>query len=183
MGAIVLWPRQSNTGEVTKTIVVDGQQRLTTLQLLIKATQGVFQQLNDDARFNRLRDLTENSDSHLGEDPDNNKAKIRQSNLVDQTAFREVITLISSVKPQDPRSITKAYQYFNGKVDEWLSEAETPEEKVRRADALEEALSESLLTAVIDLDDDEEPHIIFETLNARGETLRQSDLVKNTRHV
>ena len=180
MGAIVLWPRQSNTGEVTKTIVVDGQQRLTTLQLLIKATQGVFQQLNDDARFNRLRDLTENSDSHLGEDPDNNKAKIRQSNLVDQTAFREVITLISSVKPQDPRSITKAYQYFNGKVDEWLSEAETPEEKVRRADALEEALSESLLTAVIDLDDDEEPHIIFETLNARGETLRQSDLVKNT---
>ena len=180
MGAIVLWPRQSNTGEVTKTIVVDGQQRLTTLQLLIKATQGVFQQLNDDARFNRLRDLTENSDSHLGEDPDNNKAKIRQSNLVDQTAFREVITLMSSVKPQDPRPITKAYQYFNGKVDEWLSKAETPEEKVRRADALEDALSESLLTAVIDLDDDEEPHIIFETLNARGETLRQSDLVKNT---
>ena len=36
------------------------------------------------------------------------------------------------------------------------------------------------MIATIDLDDDEEPHIIFETLNARGETLRQSDLVKNT---
>ena len=180
MGAIVLWPRKSSTGEVDKTIVVDGQQRLTTLQLLIKATQGAFQQLNDEARFNRLRELTENSDSHLGEDPDNNRTKIRQSNLVDQTAFRNAITVTYLNEQGDPRSITRAFQYFKGKVDQWLSDSETPEERARRADALEDALNESLKIAVIDLDDDEEPHTIFETLNARGETLRQSDLVKNT---
>ena len=34
--------------------------------------------------------------------------------------------------------------------------------------------------AVIDLDQDEKPHIIFETLNARSEQLKQSDLIKNT---
>ena len=34
--------------------------------------------------------------------------------------------------------------------------------------------------AVIDLDEGEKPHIIFETLNARGEPLKESDLVKNT---
>ncbi len=34
--------------------------------------------------------------------------------------------------------------------------------------------------AVIDLDTEEKPHIIFETLNARGEPLLQSDLIKNT---
>ncbi len=179
MGAIVLQHRQSKTGEVTKRIVVDGQQRLTTLQLLIKATQGAFEQLNDDARFNRLRELTENSESHLGEDPDN-QTKIRQSNRNDQRAFQEAIrvTFIDSDGAYWP--ITKAYHYFKGKVEEWISESETPEEIVRRADALEEALAQHLLIAVIDLDDDEEPHIIFETLNARGETLRQSDLVKNT---
>ena len=179
MGAIVLQHRQSKTGEVTKRIVVDGQQRLTTLQLLIKATQGAFEQLDDDARFNRLRELTENGESHIGEDPDN-QTKIRQSNRNDQKAFQEAIrvTFIDSDGAYWP--ITKAFQYFKGKVDKWLAEAETPEEKVRRADALEEALAQHLLIAVIDLDDDEEPHIIFETLNARGETLRQSDLVKNT---
>ncbi|MDE0634177.1 MAG: DUF262 domain-containing protein [Caldilineaceae bacterium] len=42
MGAIVLQHRQSPTGEVTKRLVIDGQQRLTTLQLLIRATQLVF---------------------------------------------------------------------------------------------------------------------------------------------
>ena len=179
MGAIVLQHRQSKTGEVTKRLVVDGQQRLTTLQLLIKATQGAFEQLNDQARLDRLKDLTENSESHLGGDPDN-QTKIRQSNRNDQRAFQEAIrvTFIDSQGAYWP--ITKAFQYFKGKVDRWLSEADTPEEKARRADALEEALGQHLLIAVIDLDDDEEPHIIFETLNARGETLRQSDLVKNT---
>ncbi len=179
MGAIVLQHRQSKTGEVTKKIVVDGQQRLTTLQLLIKAAQGAFEQLNDQARLDRLKDLTENSESHWGGDT-NNQTKIRQSNLNDQRVFQEAIrvTFIDSQGILLP--ITKAYHYFKGQVDGWLSEAQTPEEKVSRADALEEALSHHLLIAVIDLDDDEEPHIIFETLNARGETLRQSDLVKNT---
>ena len=37
MGAIVLQNQDSGTGEVVKRIVVDGQQRLTTLQLLIRA--------------------------------------------------------------------------------------------------------------------------------------------------
>ncbi len=178
MGAIVLQHRQSKTGEVTKRLVVDGQQRLTTLQLLIKATQGAFEQLNDQARLDRLKDLTENNDSHLGGDSDN-QTKIRQANRNDQKAFQEAIrvTFIDNQGAYWP--ITRAFQYFKGKVDGWLSEAETPEEKVRRADSLEEALAQHLLIAVIDLDDDEEPHIIFETLNARGETLRQSDLVKN----
>lgn len=179
MGAIVLQHRQSKTGEVTKRIVVDGQQRLTTLQLLIKATQGAFEQLNDQARLDRLKDLTENSESCLGGDPDN-QTKIRQSNRNDQRSFQDAIRVTFLNGGGGLRPITKAFQYFKGKVDEWLSEAKTPEEKVRRADALEEALGQYLLIAVIDLDDDEEPHIIFETLNARGETLRQSDLVKNT---
>ena len=179
MGAIVLQHRQSQTGEVTKRLVVDGQQRLTTLQLLIKATQLVFQQFNDEARYARLRDLTENNESHLGDDP-NNQTKIRQSNINDQRAFQEVIRVTFIDNEGGFWPITKAFQYFKEKVEGWLSEADTPEERVRRSDALEEALAQSLLIAVIDLEDDEEPHIIFETLNARGEILKQSDLVKNT---
>jgi hypothetical protein len=45
--------------------------------------------------------------------------------------------------------------------------------------ALEETLTKYMQTAAIDLDEDEQPHIIFETLNARGEPLKQSDLIKN----
>ncbi len=179
MGAIVLQHRESNTGEVTKRLVVDGQQRLTTLQLLIKATQLVFRQLDDESRFNRLRALTQNSEDHFGGDP-NNETKIRQSNTNDQSDFQQAIRVTVLDDRGNLRPITQSFRYFKGKVEEWLAEADSPEERVQRSDALEEALRESLLIAVIDLEDDEEPHIIFETLNARGEELKQSDLVKNT---
>lgn len=177
MGAIVLQHRPSATGEVTKRLVVDGQQRLTTLQLLIKAVQLVFLRLNDEERFENLRDLTENSESHFAGDP-NNQTKIRQSNANDQRAFQEAIrvTFLDAQGAHWP--ITKAFRYFEEKAEEWLHEA--PEATERRAEALEKAFAQHLLIAVIDLDEDEEPHIIFETLNARGEVLRQSDLVKNT---
>ena len=39
MGAIVLQQQSSSVGEVTKRLVIDGQQRLTTLQLLLRATK------------------------------------------------------------------------------------------------------------------------------------------------
>lgn len=176
MGAIVLQHRSSNTGEVTKRLVVDGQQRLTTLQLLIKATQQAFQQLDDMDRVKRLQDLTENPQSNWGNDP-NNETKIRQSNLNDQRAFQEAIRITFLDDQGNYWPITKSYRFFKEKAESWLQDGD---EIAARADALEEALTKYLQFAVIDLDDDEKPHVIFETLNARGEPLTQSDLIKNT---
>ncbi len=76
LGAIVLFPQTSPTGEVQKRIVVDGQQRLTSLQLLIKAAEEAFLTRNDTPRAARLRKLTKNDESNLGSDP-NNDTKIR----------------------------------------------------------------------------------------------------------
>ena len=75
-------------------------------------------------------------------------------------------------------AISNAYSYFKAETNRWLNG--DPESRAVRADALEEALTEHLQIAVINLDQNEKPHIIFETLNARGEPLKQSDLVKNT---
>ena len=176
MGAIVLQLQQSNTGEVTKRLVIDGQQRLTTLQLLIKATEQVFQSQDDTIRATRLSKLITNQESHWGAD-NSNETKIRQSNSDDRRAFRAAITNHRSFDRGESLAISKAHRYFRIAVEDWLlgrSEYKT------RADALEEALTKYLQTAVIDLDQDEKPHIIFETLNARGESLTQSDLIKNT---
>ena len=176
LGAIVLQHRKSSTGEVTKRLVVDGQQRLTTLQLLIKAAQQVFQQFNYTDRVIRLQVLTENHESHWGNDSDN-ETKIRQSNRNDQKAFQEAIRVTFLDANGNYWPITRAFKFFKDKVDTWL---ENGDDVSDRADALEETLTKYLQIAVIDLDEDEEPHVIFETLNTRGEPLKQSDLVKNT---
>ena len=76
------------------------------------------------------------------------------------------------------RLITKGYKYFRDTVDAWIEE--DPLNRQSRANALEQTLTSLLQIAAIELDEHEKPHIIFETLNARGEPLTQSDLVKNT---
>ena len=176
MGAIVLQPRGHATGEVAKSLVVDGQQRLTTLQLLIRATQEGFQSVNETVRAERLARLTLNSRNYWADDPDN-ETKIRQSNQNDQKAFQEAIR--DSGDDHGPmRAIGEAYHYFKGVVTEWLNEL--PSDRVARAEALEQTLTKHLQVAAIDLDEREKPHFIFGVLNTRAETLAQSDLVKNT---
>ncbi len=176
MGAIVLQSQESGTGVVVKRIVVDGQQRLTTLQLLIRATQDAFQSLNEIERANRLSELTQNAEDHWGGDSDN-QTKIRQSNLNDQRAFQEAIR--NSGNGQGSlRAIGEAFQYFKEVVAEWLNEE--PATRNARCDTLEEVLTQKLQVAAIDLDEGEKPHFIFAVLNTRAEPLKESDHIKNT---
>ncbi len=176
MGAIVLQPQSSNTGEVKKILVVDGQQRLTTLQLLIKAIEEAFLNRNDSERSARLRKFTKNSETHLAGDPDND-TKIRQSNQNDQTDFQRVMRNTSSVS--SPRSaIGEAARFFQDEATKWLGNS--PHEYPSKAEALERTVTELIQVAAIDLDPDEQPHVIFQTLNERGEQLTQSDRIKNT---
>ena len=176
MGAIVLQLQSAKSGHVVKRIVVDGQQRLTTLQLLIRAAQQSFQNLNDTQRATRMSQLTLNSDQEQGRAADDD-TKVRQSNANDLQSFQDVMRGLSETsKPL--RSIGKAYQFFTQAIETWLNEE--PANRDARADALETVLTEYLQLATVDLDEGERPHFIFSVLNARAEPLKESDHIKNT---
>ena len=98
--------------------------------------------------------------------------------LVSYTRFVELIP--SALNPLGSYLLSRFGQTRGVafKVETWLNDGNG--DRVHKSDALEDALARYLEIAVIDLDSDEKPHIIFETLNARGEPLKQSDLVKNT---
>ena len=177
MGAIVLQRQSNNSSEVEKRLVVDGQQRLTTLQLLIRAMQEAFANLDNEEGKTRLSDLTTNARSYWGGNEEN-LTKILQSNMNDQRTFQSTIRDGDRDNTSYNSGIRGAYWYFRDAVTNWLDEE--PESRIERMNALEETLTKHMETAAIDLNEDEQPHIIFETLNARGEPLKQSDLVKNT---
>ena len=176
MGAIVLQLQSAKSGRVVKRIVVDGQQRLTTLQLLIRAAQESFQNLDYTDRSQRLSKLTLNDDEDQGGDSDSD-TKVRQSNVNDLHSFQDAIRGLSDAsKPF--RSIGEAYQYFTEAITDWLNEQ--PAKRNARACALETTLTQYLQLATVDLDEGEKPHFIFSILNARAEPLKESDHIKNT---
>ena len=70
----------------------------------------------------------------------------------------------------------QAHEFFKEQIGGWLDESGTPQ---ARAEALEVALAGRLQMVVIDLEHNDDPHVIFETLNSRGTPLLDSDLVKN----
>lgn len=175
MGAIVLQGKDDEKafGEARQVLVVDGQQRLTTLQLLLKATQNAFQESPINTRkFKNLDKLLFNDQKRTGNDP-YNETKIRQTNRLDQADFQKVMR--DSITPGQSRAITKAYEYFHENVYEWVNRHANVD---ARATALHDALVKQLKMAAIILDTREKPHIIFEILNTRGEPLKQADLVK-----
>ena len=72
--------------------------------------------------------------------------------------------------------IVQAHDYFREQITEWLDASDSLTEA---AEALEAVLARLLQMVVIDLGHNDDPHVIFETLNARGTPLLDSDLVKN----
>ncbi len=73
--------------------------------------------------------------------------------------------------------IADCYAFFNDAVVDYLRKSEDRHE---RCQDLLNTLEKKMETAALLLDPSEQPNVVFETLNARAERLKQSELVKNT---
>ena len=178
MGAIVLQQMPFPSGTIERRIVVDGQQRLTTLQLLIDAIQEVLEDRGHSAPAKRLARLVANGEEYCDGDPD--QAFKVWPTVVDRVAFRHAMSNDLSVTDYAASRIVKAHQYFKDQTGRWLDGfLDDPGRRDEAAKALDETLRTKLEIVVIDLGSSDDPHVIFETLNARGTPLLQSDMVKN----
>ncbi len=185
MGAIVLDQLAKPTGHIEVRLVVDGQQRLTTIQLLLTAFRDACAELGFDKYKLALEKLTTNEDP-LSEEPDET-FKVWPTNA-DQEDFRQVMQASSAeilckrygksgVVRSLGRPILDAYLYFQREVLEWIGQDEGSAKQ--RLEALYESVRQGLRLVVIDLGAEDDAQLIFETLNARGTPLLPSDLVKN----
>jgi hypothetical protein len=182
LGAIVLEQVPTGAGEVEQRLVIDGQQRLTTAQIILEAFHDVCGTLGADKPRAALAKMTRIEDPMLQADVPQFKV---WPTTVDQEAFRlimeagskgEVITAIKKQKQLRNKPVVAGYLFFSEVMAEWLSADENPEPRIT---ALLSALRDHLRFVVIDLQDDDDAQLIFETLNARGTPLLPTDLVKN----
>jgi hypothetical protein len=177
LGAVVLEQIPVGAGMIDVRSVIDGQQRLTTLQLFLDAAHDVAKEFDDpSAKF--FSKLTQNDPDLVRTTADH--YKVWPTNL-DQEAFR--LTLEQDNDPHPPQAdvthttIWLAHEYFCDALREWL--ADDGDAVADQLDALRTTLWRLIKLVVIDLEPNDNAQVIFETLNARGTPLLASDLVKN----
>ena len=173
LGAVVTQTSGAGMGLIARHALIDGQQRLTTLQLVLDATAAELSAAGLSQHAARLTTLTHN-DSSYGEGIE--ALKLQHKND-DRAPFVEVMLAEPPIDYEElpEAQIVKAHEYFAGRVRDWLGE----EPDAARADALTGALTMGLQIVVISLNEQENSQEIFETLNARGTPLTAADLIKN----
>ena len=180
MGYLVLQSEDEKTFDV-----IDGQQRLTTLTLIVLAA------------LKNLKRLVEEKSN-----PENNQQRMEQ---IRQTyiGYLDPVTLVSRTKlalnrnndnyfqtylvplghlPQrgfraSEHSLRKAFDWLEKRVREYAKKA-NGDEGVALA-SLVETMSDRLFFTVISVTDELNAFKVFETLNARGVRLSSTDLLKN----
>lgn len=172
LGAVVL--KETDSDVLYSLEIIDGQQRLITLQILITACREVARVKGFDRQSRIFGKMTLNDEDVVANFPERYQVKVWPTN-VDRESFLAVIQT-KDTGPYKKLLITRAYHFFYEQICKWLNESDNQEVAL---DTLQTVLRSLFSIVVIKLEENDNPQVIFETLNARGTPLRASDLIKN----
>lgn len=160
LGAVVFDETPYLSSNLETRQVIDGQQRLTTLQLFLYAARLSAAALDHERSVRLLSKFLENDEDLFdsGQHPDH-QYKVWPTNA-DRDQFRAVM----SGQATDG-TMAEAVSYFRGEIDAWLAESAQPEE---RLSALVQTVREQLRLVIIDLEEHDDAQVVFETLNSRA---------------
>lgn len=195
MGAMVFEQFTTFGNQVPAHTVIDGQQRLTTLQLFLAAFRNIAAKFGQDTYAEDINTHIFNSGlidtTSIFEGRQIERFKIWPTKS-DQIQFCDVIESKSreeleakhppvyerrKLKPR-PRMV-EAYLYFEDALESYMKDTELQYSVEERTAALSQTLNRDLQVVSIELEEKDDAQVIFETLNARGEPLLPSDLLRN----
>jgi hypothetical protein len=166
MGAVVTMPARSVPVGVSKFLIIDGQQRLTTISVLMCAVRDMLSPEQQGAR-RRIQQFYLTNDGSEGTE----FFKLLPTQG-DRTAYASLIQEAGT--PMVESQFKKAYDYFRRRLRGESDDGEKIEPK-RLLDIIEKRL----MVVMINLSETDDPYLIFESLNFKGSPLEQSDLVRN----
>lgn len=194
-GAIVLEPQKREGLRGVETFhVIDGQQRLSTLQYVLAAVTIAMREAGMESISAIVQDCIWNPNPDTMDQPDieifkvwptfrdreNYKNAMNAKSLNDlRNKFPESFTQASSLRKigiVHPPAL-EAIWFFYEKIQEWIYGDQT--DKARRLEVLAESVLRDLKFVWIMLDENDDAQVIFETLNGRGAELHATDLIRN----
>ncbi len=182
MGAVVLEQMRVTIGKPDGRSIIDGQQRLTTLQLLLAAFRDYCAAFYPESKLQHSIDGLICNDKNMYEDRQD-QFKLWPTNI-DRRPYEVALTsgglagMQNQAREEGLSSfILDAYAYFYKALQSWVPEGTEGGAQMLRT--LFDIIRQYVRLVVIDMDQEDDAQVIFETLNARGTPLLPSDLVKN----
>ena len=148
-------------------VIVDGQQRITTIFLLLKA---LFDNSNSELDKEKINNWIFNVDKYNELDlSDETKLKLKP---IKSDNAQLTLLMNNKIDEMDKSSnIYRNYEYFKTKIEQSLNCGYS----VRNiCDGLE-----NLICAIITLEPSDKPQEVFESINSTGQPLTISDLIRN----
>ncbi len=186
IGSMVVYPDKDGVINI-----VDGQQRMTTIAITLSALRDVFLEEGFSNLANGAQNLIEKTDE------DNNKRYVLSTESSYPYFQNKILKFGSSelkldVGPEE-ENIQSAYGVLKSYIEEVIApvkaninlieDSKKSEIEKQLLNIREKILSLKLI--LVDVTDEDDAYVIFETLNTRGKDLNVSDLLRNffTKHI
>lgn len=167
MGSIVTAPAETNPASVPRYLLIDGQQRMTTVSILLCALRDVAYEKGDEMLAAQVNETYVVNKFHEGDD----RFKLIPTQS-DRGVFAAIVEDGTSVGKIPDTEVDDCYHYFRRALL-----TDMPEEGDYRR--MMKVIVNRLSLVSIALSDDDNPHLVFESLNGKGRPLTQADLIRN----
>lgn len=164
MGAVVSLPARSVPVGVSKYLIIDGQQRLSTVSILLCALRDSL----DATSASRIQEVYLTNRYRSPED----LLKLVPTQA-DRDSYRALV--IDREIGNNSGPMIDAYLYFRNAITSTVDS----DYAAISSEKLLSTIEHNLQIVMINLDEVDDPYLIFESLNAKGEPLTQADLVRN----
>jgi len=173
IGPMVGWRHNVNTAEL---YVVDGQQRLTTLMLLLAAIRNQLRALGQGKLSDGVHRYIEKPDRE-----NNVKFTLQpevRSPYLDNAILSRDPDATAVPSGRDDEAIAEAYRDLSSRLALTIANVPSQADQIKTLRAMRDKLL-GLRLIWIEHGNEDDAYVVFETLNSRGKNLEVVDLLKN----